>query len=51
MIHSENTLTHAFKSFSEQIIHITIVYEKEFSPREPKCLNGVAAGNCDGQHL
>ena len=37
---------------SEQIIHTTTVdYWKEFSPREPKCLNGVAVCNCDGQYL
>ena len=47
MIRSENTLTHAFKSFSERIIHTTIVYTIE----NPSVLTGVAVEDWDGQSL
>ena len=44
MIRSENKLENARASaFSERSIHTTTVYY-EFSPREPKCVNGVDGG-------
>ena len=46
MIRSENKLKNVCASaIPERSIHTTIVYY-EFSPREPKCINGV-----DGRRL
>ena len=36
--------------FSDRIMHTTTVYWK-FSPREPKCLNGVAVEDWHGQNI
>ena len=47
MTRSENTPMHAFlsRSIFRTIIHTTTA--RKFSPREPKCLNGVAVGDWD----
>ena len=39
---------------SKQLWYVWLVLKillRKFSPREPKCLNGVAVGDRDGQHL
>ena len=48
MIRSENTLKHIIFFHFQNESYIPQLFSGKFSPREPKCLNGVAVGDWDG---
>ena len=51
MIRSENDLKTRAQEYFQNKSYILQLLTREFSPREPKCLKGVAAGGWDGQYL